>query len=157
MIKRYTRPEMAKIWTDENKFQKMLDVEIAACKAFAKQGIVPEKAVKVIARKAKFSVARINEIEKITNHDVVAFIKNVSEHVGKDAKYFHFGLTSSDVLDTALSVMMVEAMDMIIASTKKLQIGLKKQAKRHKNTPMMGRSHGVHAEPTTFGLKMALF
>ncbi len=158
MIERYTRPEIAKIWTDKNKFQKMLDIEILACEAFAEQGIMPKDAVKVIREKAAFSVERINEIELKTNHDVVAFIKNVSENVGEDAaKYLHFGLTSSDILDTALSVMMTEAVDILIKDTKEFMGTLKAKAIQHKNTPMMGRSHGVHAEPTSFGLKLALF
>jgi adenylosuccinate lyase len=157
MIERYSRPEMSRIWTDENKFQKMLDVEILACEAFAKLGQIPKEAVKVIDDKAKFSVQRINEIEKTTNHDVVAFIKNISENVGEEAKYFHFGLTSSDVLDTALSVMMVEAMDILIKDAEEFTEALKEKALKHKTTPMMGRSHGVHAEPISFGLKMALY
>jgi adenylosuccinate lyase len=157
MIERYTRPEMAKIWTDQNKFQKMLDVEILACEAFAEQGILPKDSVKVIKEKAAFDVERIKEIEAQTNHDVVAFIKNVSENVGHEAQYLHYGLTSSDILDTALSVMMVEAMDILIDDAKKVEKALKEKALKYKNTPMMGRSHGVHAEPISFGLKMALF
>ncbi|MFH1846137.1 MAG: adenylosuccinate lyase [Candidatus Omnitrophota bacterium] len=157
MIERYTRPEMAKIWTEKNKFQKMLDVEILACEAFAKMGIMPKEAVKIIREKADFDVERIKEIESKTNHDVVAFIKNVSENVGEEAKYLHYGLTSSDVLDTGLSIMMVEAMDILIQGVKDLMGALKEKALKYKNTPMMGRSHGVHAEPISFGLKMALF
>jgi adenylosuccinate lyase len=157
MITRYTRPEMAEIWTDQNRFQKMLDVELAACEAFAEQGIVPKDAVKIIVEKAAFDVERINEIEKKTNHDVVAFIKSVSENVGEEAKYFHYGLTSSDVLDTGLSVMMVEAMELLIKGTENLKEVLRKRALEHRKTPMMGRSHGVHAEPISFGLKLALF
>ncbi|MDD4956952.1 MAG: adenylosuccinate lyase [Candidatus Omnitrophica bacterium] len=157
MIERYSRPEMSKIWTDENKFQKMLDVEILACEAFAELGFVPKDAVEVIKEKAGFDVDRINEIEKKTNHDVVAFIKNLSENIGGEAKYLHFGLTSSDVLDTGLSIMMCEAMDLLIEGAEKLRTALRNRAIEHKYTPMMGRSHGVHAEPTSFGLKMALF
>ncbi|MBU0683307.1 MAG: adenylosuccinate lyase [Candidatus Omnitrophota bacterium] len=157
MIDRYTRPEMAKIWTEENKFQKMLDVEILACEAFAEQGLVPKSAVKTIKEKAEFNVKRINEIEAKTHHDVVAFIKNISEKIGEDAKYLHFGLTSSDVLDTALSLMMTEAMDIIIGDVKLVMSKLREKAAKYKNTPMMGRSHGVHAEPISFGIKMALF
>ncbi len=110
MIERYTRPGMGKIWTDENKFRKMLDIEILACEAFAEQGLIPKEAVKTIREKATFDVGRIKEIEEKTRHDVVAFIKNISENIGEEAKYLHFGLTSSDILDTALSVMMTEAM-----------------------------------------------
>ena len=157
MIERYSRPEMSRIWTEENKFQKMLEVEILACEAFAKLGQIPKEAVKTIREKAGISVKRIKEIEETTNHDVVAFIKNVSESVGEDAKYFHFGLTSSDVLDTALSVMMVEAADLLIKGSRELLEALKEKALKYKKTPMMGRSHGVHAEPISFGLKMALY
>ena len=157
MIERYTRPEMASIWLDENRFQKMLDVEILACEAFAKLGAIPKEAVNTIKEKAAFNINRINEIEATTNHDVVAFIKNISENVGDDAKYFHFGLTSSDVLDTALSMQMVEAVDLLIKDTEEVIKALKEKAVSYKKTPMMGRSHGVHAEPISFGLKMALF
>ncbi|MFA6636497.1 MAG: adenylosuccinate lyase [Candidatus Omnitrophota bacterium] len=157
MIKRYSRTEMARIWEEENRFQKMLDVELLACEALAELKIIPEKAAKTIKEKACFSVERINEIEKITNHDVVAFIKSVSENVGEEAKYFHYGLTSSDVLDTALSIQMVEAADLLVDGMEKLKAALKKKAIEHKKTPMMGRSHGVHAEPISFGLKMALY
>ncbi len=157
MIKRYSRPEMSGIWDEENRFQKMLEVEILACEAFAKLKLIPASAAKNIKEKASFSLEGINEIEKVTNHDVVAFIKNVSESIGDDAKYFHYGLTSSDVLDTALSIQMVEAADILIKGIEKLSGTLKKKALEHKNTPMMGRSHGVHAEPITFGLKMALY
>ncbi|MDD3088357.1 MAG: adenylosuccinate lyase [Candidatus Omnitrophica bacterium] len=157
MIERYTRPEMAKIWTDQNRFAKMLDVEIYACEAFAKLGMVPGPALENIRKKAAFDVKRIQEIEEKTNHDVVAFIKNISENIGDDAKYLHFGLTSSDILDTALSSQMAEAMDILIKGAEALKAALKIKAIQHKKTPMMGRSHGVHAEPTSFGLKMALF
>ena len=157
MIDRYTRPEMSRIWNEENKFQKMLEVELLSCEAFAKLGLIPKEAVKVIREKAAFDVQSINEIESQTHHDVVAFIKNVSENVGAEAKYFHFGLTSSDVLDTALSVMMVEAIDLIIKNAKEFCRILKEKAIKYKKTPMMGRSHGVHAEPISFGLKMAIY
>lgn len=157
MIERYSRPGMAGIWTEENKFRKMLDIEILACEAFAKQGFVPKEAVKIIKERARFNVQRITEIEEKTHHDVVAFIKNISENIGEEAKYLHFGLTSSDVLDTALSVMMTEAADILIQDLKDLLEELKKKAIEHKRTPMIGRSHGVHAEPISFGLKMALF
>lgn len=157
MIERYTRQDMGAIWTDDNRFRKMLDVEIVACEAFAEKGLIPKKAVNVIKKKADINVKRINAIEAKTNHDVVAFIKCVSEFVGNDAKYLHYGLTSSDVLDTGLSLMMVDAMDLLIKGVDRVLKALKKQAKKHKRTPIMGRSHGVHAEPTTFGLKMALF
>ena len=157
MISRYTRPEMAKIWSEENKFRKMAEVEILACEAMAKYGLIPRKAYARIKRKAKFDVERIKEIEKETNHDVVAFLVNLSENVGDAAKYIHMGLTSSDVLDTALSVMMCEAAEIIIEDLDRLASALRRKAVKYKNTPMIGRSHGVHAEPITFGLKMALF
>ena len=155
MIERYSRPEIARIWTDENKFRKMLQVEILACEAFAEMGLIPQEAVKVIKDKADIDVERIKEIEGKTHHDVVAFIKNISEYVGDEAKYLHYGLTSSDVLDTALSVMMTEAADILIKDVEDVMEVLKKKAIKHKQTIMMGRSHGVHAEPITFGLKMA--
>ncbi len=157
MISRYTRPDMAEVWSEENKFRKMAEVEILACEAMAKYGLIPKKAYSRIKRKAKFDVERIKEIEKETNHDVVAFLVNLSENVGEDAKYIHLGLTSSDILDTALSVVMCEAAEIIIEDLRRLADALKRKALKYKNTPMIGRSHGVHAEPTTFGLKMALF
>lgn len=157
MIARYTLPRMRKIWSEENKFQKMKEVEILACEAMAKYGLIPRKAYSKIKRRAKFSVERIKEIEKETNHDVVAFLANLSENIGEDAKYVHMGLTSSDILDTALSVMMCEAADIIIEDLNRLASILRRKAERHKYTVMIGRSHGVHAEPITFGLKMALF
>jgi len=148
---------MTRIWTDENKFQKMLDIEILAVEAFSEQGFMDKEIVKIIRKKAAFDVKRIKEIEAKTHHDVVAFIKNVSENIGEEAKYLHFGLTSSDVLDTALSVMMTEAADILIKDVEEVMEELRKKALKYKNTPMMGRSHGVHAEPISFGLKMALF
>ncbi|MFH1304879.1 MAG: adenylosuccinate lyase [Candidatus Omnitrophota bacterium] len=157
MITRYTRPVMGKIWTDENKFRKMLDIELLACEAFTEQGIIPASSLEIIKKKARFDTNRIKEIEKETHHDVVAFIRNVSENIGDEAKYLHYGLTSSDILDTALAVMMTEAMDILIEDIEKLIGALKQKALKYKDTPMMGRSHGVHAEPTSFGLKMALF
>lgn len=157
MIERYSRPGMANIWTDQNRFQKMLDVEILACCAFAELGQIPKEAVEVIKKKAKIDVNRIKEIEEVTNHDVVAFIKNVSENVGPEAKYFHFGLTSSDVLDTGYSVQMVQAIDLLIKDAEEMVEIIREKAIEHKNTPMMGRSHGVHAEPISFGLKLAIY
>lgn len=157
MIERYTLPKMSAIWQEENKFNKMLEVEIAACEAFANMGLMPKSALTVIKKNAKIDVERIKEIEKKTNHDVVAFIVNLSEYIGDDAKYIHMGMTSSDVLDTALSIMMKEAADIIISDIKILLKALRSKANRFKKTVMMGRSHGIHAEPTTFGLKMALF
>lgn len=157
MIPRYSLPRMAAIWSDENRFRKMLDVEIFACEALAKLGKIPKGSLFQIQKRARFDVERIKEIEAATNHDVIAFIKNVSEYVGDDAKYIHMGLTSSDVLDTALSAQMQQACDILIDDLKKLLAILRRKARRHKKTIMIGRTHSVHAEPMTFGLKMALY
>lgn len=156
MIPRYTRPEMAKIWEDENRFSIWLKIEILACEAMNKKGIVPDADLKRIQKRAKFSVDRINEIEEEVQHDVIAFLTNVAEHVGPSSRFIHKGMTSSDVLDTALAVQMVEAIDMLIDGTEAVRKAAGIQAKKHKYTPMIGRSHGIHAEPITFGLKMAL-
>lgn len=157
MIPRYSAPEMEKIWTDESKFQKMLEVEILACEAMAKIGKIPANAVARIKRKAKINIKRIREIENTTHHDVIAFLTQLEEVIGEEAKYIHFGLTSSDVLDTALSMQMKESLDIIIADLITLKEILKKQAKIYKNTLMVGRTHGIYAEPVTFGLKFALW
>lgn len=157
MIPRYSLPQMAKIWSEENRFRKMLDVELYACEALSRQGKIPKAALANIQKRAKFDVERIKEIEAETNHDVIAFIKNISEYIGDDAKYVHMGLTSSDVLDTALSVQMQEACDILIDDVKKLMAILRSKARRHKRTLMIGRTHSVHAEPMTFGLKIALY
>ncbi|MFH1593461.1 MAG: adenylosuccinate lyase [Candidatus Omnitrophota bacterium] len=157
MIERYTLPEMADIWSEQNKFEKMLKIEILTCEALAKLKIIPAPDLFQIKKKARFNIERIKKIEEKTNHDVVSFVINISENVGQAAKYIHFGLTSSDVLDTSLSVMMCEAMDILINNTEALLKAFKIKARRYKHTIMMGRSHGVHAEPITFGLKMALF
>lgn len=148
---------MALVWSEENRFRKMLDVELYACEALGKLGKIPKSALFQIQKRARFDVDRIKEIEKETNHDVIAFIKNVSEYVGDDAKYIHMGLTSSDVLDTALAAEMQEACDILIDDAKRLIKILKGKARRHKKTLMIGRTHSVHAEPMTFGLKMALY
>ncbi len=157
MIQRYSLPRMTAIWSEENRFRKMLDVEIFACEALAKLGRIPKASLAQIQRKARFDVDRIRDIEAATNHDVIAFIKCVSEYVGEDAKYIHMGLTSSDVLDTGLSVQMQEACDILIDDVKKLMRILRGKAIRHKKTVMIGRTHSVHAEPITFGLKLALY
>jgi adenylosuccinate lyase len=152
MIRRYSREAMRQIWTDENKFRIWLQIEILACEARR----IPRKDLATIKRKAKFEVARINEIEKTTNHDVIAFLTNVAEHVGPASRHIHEGLTSSDVVDTALAVQMTQAADILIADVKQLQEVIAAKAKKYKRVPMIGRTHGVHAEPITFGLKMAL-
>ncbi|MDO8602664.1 MAG: adenylosuccinate lyase [Candidatus Omnitrophota bacterium] len=157
MIPRYSLPRMSAIWSDENKFQKMLDVEILACEALANLGKIPKKELKKIKSKARFNVKRIEELEKTTRHDVIAFLHNIAEYIGNSSRFVHQGLTSSDVLDTGLSVMMKEAADIILDDLKILKEELRKKAKKYKYTVMVGRSHGVHAEPTTFGLKAALF
>ncbi|MDR1695647.1 MAG: adenylosuccinate lyase [Endomicrobium sp.] len=155
MIPRYTKPEMAAVWSDENRFQKMLEVEIFAAEAMAKLGIVPKKAVETVKKKAKINVKRIAEIESTVKHDVIAFLSAVVETTGPDGRYLHLGMTSSDVLDTATGAQLKQSTQLIISETKKLSAILKKLAKKYKMTPVMGRTHGVHAEPTTFGLKAA--
>ena len=157
MIDRYTREEMGKIWTLENRFRKWLDVEIAVCEAMAEEGIIPKDAAERIREKAGFSVQRILEIEKETRHDVIAFINNVSEYIGSDSRFFHMGLTSSDILDTSFALLLRDASYLIIDGLKELMEVIKDKAFEYKHTPMIGRSHGVHAEPITFGLKLALW
>lgn len=156
MIPRYTRPEMAAIWDDHNKFSIWLKVEVLACEAMHKLGAVPAADLKRIKSRAKFEVARINEIEEDVQHDVIAFLTNVAEHVGPSSRFIHKGMTSSDVLDTALAVQMIEAADLLIKGVEAVRKAASKLALKHKYTPMIGRSHGIHAEPITFGLKMAL-
>ena len=157
MIERYTRPEMGMIWTLENKYMQWLKVEIAACEAWAEVGEIPKSALRTIREKARFDADRIDEIEKTVKHDVIAFLTSVAENVGADARFIHKGLTSSDVVDTALSLLMREASDTLIRDIRDLMAVLKRQAFKYKDTPCIGRSHGVHAEPMTFGLKFALW
>lgn len=156
MIPRYTGAQIGAIWTDENRYSIWLDVEILACEAMNKLGMVPTADLNRIKKRAKFSVKRIETIEKKVNHDVIAFLTNVAEHVGPSSRYIHRGLTSSDILDTAQAVQMCQAMDILIKDTKAVIKAAGAKAKKYKYTPMMGRSHGIHAEPITFGLKMAL-
>jgi adenylosuccinate lyase len=148
---------MGKIWTEENRFQTMLEVEIAACEAMAELNLIPKKAALTIRRKARFKISEILEFEKVTKHDVTAFLKSVGKSVGPDARFIHKGLTSSDVLDTALSLQIREALDLLISDTEGFIRLLRHQAVHWETTPMMGRSHGVHAEPVTLGLKFLLF
>jgi adenylosuccinate lyase len=148
---------MAAIWSQENKYQKWLDVEVAACEAMVKLEKIPAGAVETIKAKAAINVARIDEIEKITKHDVVAFVSSLTEIIGEDGRFIHMGLTSSDVLDTALAVQLKEASDLLLSDLDQLLAVLKRRAFEHKRTLMIGRSHGIHAEPITFGLKMALW
>lgn len=157
MIDRYTMEKIGQIWSEENKFQKWLDVELAACEAWAKLKKIPSKSLKTIKEKAEFSIEKINKIEKTVDHDVIAFLTSVAESVGKDSRYIHMGMTSSDVVDTAMSLQLKEASDIIIEDIERFILTLKKTARKYKSAIMIGRSHGVHAEPTTFGLKMALF
>lgn len=157
MIERYTLPEIGNIWSIENRFRKMLDVEIYACEAMAELGMIPEDALKDIKEKADFDVERIEELEAEIKHDVIAFLTSVAEHVGDSSKYIHMGMTSSDILDTALAVQMKEAADLILEKLHILRDVLAQKAKEHKDTIMVGRTHGVHGEPITFGLKMALW
>jgi len=157
MIPRYTRPEMGKLWDIETKYQKWLDVEIAACEAWAELGEIPKDALKAIKKKARFDIQRIDEIEKVVKHDVIAFLTSVAQNLGTESRFIHKGLTSSDILDTALALLLQDAADIIIKDIRELMDVLKSQAYKYKNTPMMGRSHGVHAEPITFGLKFALW
>lgn len=157
MIKRYTLPAMGAIWEDESKFRKWLEIEILACEAQAKLGNIPKEAVAEIKTKAKFDLKRIAEIEKEVQHDVIAFLTSVAENVGPASKYIHYGMTSSDILDTALALQMREAADILIDGAERILRILKERSLEHKDTIMIGRTHGVHAEPTTFGLKMALW
>ncbi|MDP8260477.1 MAG: adenylosuccinate lyase [Candidatus Gygaella obscura] len=157
MIARYTRPGMAKIWSDKAKFNAMLKVELLVCEAYNKLGKISKKDLSAINKKAEFNVDSINKIEEKTHHDVVAFVKELERHIGKQAKYIHMGITSSDVLDTGLSIQLVQASDILIADVKKIINILKKKAVRYKDMVCIGRTHGVHAEPVTLGLKFALW
>ena len=157
MIDRYTHPEMGNIWTLENEFRTMLKVEILACEAMNKLGIVPDEALKDIQTKADFRLDRIKEIEAVTNHDVIAFLTNVAEYVGDASKYIHKGLTSSDVKDTALCYMTVQSADLIMRHLENFHAILRRRAAEFKHTVMIGRTHGIHAEPMTFGMKFLLW
>ncbi len=157
MIERYTLPEMGALWTDETKFQKWLDVEIAVCEVHAEMGTIPVDALAQIKSRAKFSVSRINEIEKTTDHDVIAFTTNLAEEIGDAARFVHYGLTSSDVVDTANALLLRDACDILIPKVDALLDVLKRRAFEFKKTPQIGRTHGIHAEPTSFGLTFALW
>jgi adenylosuccinate lyase len=157
MIPRYTRPEMGKLWDLENKYRKWLDVEIAVCEAWAEIGEIPVDAVKGIKKRAFFDIGKIDEIEKVVKHDVIAFLTCVAQSVGAESRFIHRGLTSSDILDTSLALLLHEAAALIITDIEVLMDVIKTQAFRYKDVPMIGRSHGVHAEPVTFGLKFALW
>ena len=157
MIERYSRPEMVKIWEPEAKFQRWLDIEIAACEAWNKLGKIPASALKNIQKKSKFNVKRIAKIEAKVKHDVIAFVTNVAENVGKDGRYLHMGLTSSDVLDTCLALQLRDAGEILLKDLQELMKVIKRRALEHKWTIQVGRSHGIHAEPITFGLKLAIW
>ena len=157
MIARYTLPEMGRIWTDAHRLQKWLEVELAVCDALAEAGEIPKEAAATIRAKAAFDPERVLEIEKTVQHDVIAFLTNVAEHVGPDSRFIHLGLTSSDVVDTAQALLLRDAADRILAGVDRLRSAVKQRALEHKRTACIGRTHGIHAEPTTFGLKMAVF
>src|SRR5574342_123829 len=157
MIARYTRPEMGRIWSEENGFQKWLDVEILAAEALSRLGKVPIAAVARIQKRARFDVKRIREIEAEVKHEIIAFLSAVAESIGDDARYLHMGMTSSDVMDTALAIQFKEASAIIEQDIRDLMSALRRQARKYKWTVMIGRTHGVHAEPITFGLKLALW
>ncbi len=155
MIPRYTRPEMARIWEPENRFRIWFEIEAHACDAQAELGVIPKEAAKAVWERGKWEIDRIDEIERETRHDVIAFLTNLAEYVGPEARFVHQGMTSSDVLDTCLAVQMTQAADLLLEDMDKLLAVLKRRAYEHKDTVTIGRSHGIHAEPTTFGLKLA--
>src|SRR5688572_25595112 len=157
MIERYTLPEMAALWSLHNKFQKWLDVEIAVCEVHTEDGTIPVEAVEEIKAKASFTVERINEIEKTTDHDVIAFTTNLAENIGDAARFVHYGLTSSDVVDTANALLLKDACDILLAKIDTILPVLKRRAFEFKDTPQIGRTHGIHAEPSSFGLVWALW
>ena len=157
MIDRYSRSIMKEIWSPENRFQKWLDIEIFACEALCRLGLIPEKSLKNIKSRAGFNIKRIDEIEQVTKHDVIAFTTCVAEYVGEDARYIHWGLTSSDILDTSFSLLLKQSAEVLLEDIDELMSVLREKAYKHKDTLMIGRSHGIHAEPVTFGLKMALW
>jgi len=157
MIRRYTHPEMGRIWSDQRKYETWLQVEVAAAEAMARAGIVPADAARDIRERGAFDIARIEAIEEVTQHDVIAFTTAVAEHVGPSARWLHFGMTSSDVIDTAQALQMREACDLILRGLDGLMQAVHTRAEEHRRTPMIGRTHGVHAEPMTFGLKLALW
>jgi adenylosuccinate lyase len=157
MIERYTLPEMGGIWTDENRYRRWLDVELAVCEAWTKLGKIPPASLRTIRARAGFSIGRIDEIERVVKHDVIAFLTSVNEKVGPDGRFIHLGLTSYDVVDTALSLLIRESLEKILARLRGLEKVLKRQALKYKKTPCIGRTHGVHAEPVTFGFKILVW
>ena len=157
MIPRYTMPEMGNIWSDENKYNIWLQIEILACEAQARLGLIPKKALIQIKSKAKIEIKRILEIEAVTKHDIIAFLTNLEENVGEDSRYIHLGMTSSDILDTCFAVQCMQSGNILLKDLKRLEEVLAQKAKEYKYTVCVGRTHGIHAEPVTFGLKMALW
>ncbi len=155
MIPRYSRPEMTRIWEPENRFRIWFEIEAHACDAQAELGVIPKQAAEAVWERGRFEIERIDEIERETRHDVIAFLTNLAEHVGPEARFVHQGMTSSDVLDTCLAVQLAQASDLLLADLDRLLEALKARALEHKDTLCLGRSHGIHAEPTTFGLKLA--
>src|ERR671917_63112 len=157
MIPRYTLPEMGALWSEQNKFQKWLDVELAVCEVHAEMGTIPAAALAEIKSKAAFTVERINEIERTTDHDVIAFTTALAENIGESARFVHYGLTSSDVVDTANALLLRDSCDILLQKTDRLLEVLKRRAFEFKDTPQIGRTHGIHAEPTSFGMTFALW
>src|SRR4051794_29684583 len=155
MIPRYSRPEMTRIWEPENRFRIWFEIEAHACDAQAALGVIPKAAAKAVWERGKWEIERIDAIERETKHDVIAFLTNLAEHVGPSARFVHQGMTSSDVLDTCLAIQLKQASDLLLADTDRLLAALKARAQEFKMTPIIGRSHGIHAEPTTFGVKLA--
>src|SRR3984893_4209906 len=155
MISRYSRPEMTRIWAPENRYRIWFEIEAHACDAQAALGVIPRSAARAVWERGAFEVERIDEIERETRHDVIAFLTNLAGHVGPEARFVHQGMTSSDVLDTCFAVQLTQAADILLADLDALLAALKRRAFEHKLTPTVGRSHGIHAEPTRFGLKLA--
>ena len=155
MIPRYSRPEMTAIWEPENKYRIWFEIEAHACDAQAALGVIPESAAKAVWKKGAWEIDRIEEIERETRHDVIAFLTNLAEHIGENGRFVHQGMTSSDVLDTCLSVQLTQAADLLLEDMDELLAALEKRAREHKDDVCIGRSHGIHAEPTTFGVKLA--
>src|SRR3972149_9585086 len=157
LISRYARKEMSDIWSPENRYAKWLEIEILVCEALAQKGEIPLSALENIKLRAGFDAEKIDEIEKTTKHDVIAFLPDVAGRVGEDGRFLHMGMTSSDILDTSLALLLRDAADILINDLDRLLSVLKKQALDHKNTIMIGRTHGIHAEPITFGMKMGIW
>ncbi|HEX2484846.1 MAG TPA: adenylosuccinate lyase [Myxococcota bacterium] len=157
MIERYSRPEMRDLWSDAGRYQRWLEVELAVCDVLAERGAIPAEAARAVRERARFEPSRIAEIEAEVRHDVIAFLTNVAEHVGPESRFVHYGMTSSDVLDTALALQIRDAGALLLAGVDRLAAALLRRAEEHRHTPAVGRTHGVHAEPTTFGLKLLVF